>query len=116
MPVAGHPIKTAKNKTEGQDVTTKDSVEKDNAEKEDGVSDSQIRGLFQVRKTSQRGKMKVVSQSKNRQVEIPDDTPMLLAEESKRVRSFRNARNVRSLDGEMFMEGDLWRIEKVIKS
>ena len=60
--------------------------------------------------------MKVVSQSKNREVEIPDDTPMLLAEESKRVRSFRNARGVRAKNGEYFCEGDLWRIEKVAKS
>ena len=57
--------------------------------------------------------MKVTSQSKNKEVEIPDDTPMLLAEESKRVRSFRNAINVRTLDGKMFLEGDLWKIEKI---
>ena len=57
--------------------------------------------------------MKVVSQSKNREVEIPDDTPMLLAEESKRVRSFRNAKGVHARNGEYFFEGDLWRIEKI---
>lgn len=57
--------------------------------------------------------MKVTSQSKNdKVVEIPDDTEMILAEESKRVRSFRNARNV-FVNGELFFEGDLWRIEKV---
>jgi len=57
--------------------------------------------------------MRVTSQSKNKEVEIPDDTPMLLAEESKRIRSFRNVRNVYTLDGEMFLEGDLWKIEKI---
>ncbi len=60
--------------------------------------------------------MIVTSQSKNdKVVEIPDNTPMILAEESKRVRSFRNAVNIHSLAGEMFLEGDLWRIEKVKK-
>ncbi len=59
--------------------------------------------------------MIVTSQSKNDKViEIPDDTPMILAEESKRIRSFRNARNV-FVKGELFFEGDLWRIEKVEK-
>jgi len=104
-----------KEEEKGNDRTNKDGVEKFDDEKEDGVGVREIWGLFQAGKTSKGGKMKVISQSKNREVEIPDDTPMLLAEESKRVRSFRNARNVRSLDGEMFLEGDLWRIEKVAK-
>lgn len=55
--------------------------------------------------------MKVESQSRKVIVEIPDDTEMLLAEESKRVRSYRNARAI-ILDGNYFAEGDLWKIEK----
>lgn len=55
--------------------------------------------------------MKVISQSKSKEIEIPDDTPMLLAEESKHIKSFRNARNV-FVNGELFFEGDLWKIER----
>ena len=63
-----------------------------------------------------REKMRVTSQSKrdslgnDRVIEIPNDTPMLLAEDNKRIRSFRNESNVRVND-EIFFAGDLWKIE-----
>ena len=57
--------------------------------------------------------MKAISQSQNdREVEIPNDTPMLVAEDTKRLRSFRNENNVRTISGEMFLAGDLWVFER----
>jgi len=56
--------------------------------------------------------MKVTSQSKNKEIEIPENTPMLLAEETKRVKSFRNAKSI-FVNGEYFAEGDLWKFERV---
>ena len=54
--------------------------------------------------------MRVTSQSKNDKiVEIPDDTEMILAEDNKRIKAFRNARNVK-VNGELYFEGDLWQI------
>ena len=54
--------------------------------------------------------MEVTSQSKNDKiVEIPDDTEMILAEDNKRIRAFRNANTIK-INDEIYFEGDLWQI------
>lgn len=57
------------------------------------------------------GEMKVQSQSKDKKIEIPSDTEMILAEETKKVKSWRNKQSLK-VDGEYYAEGDLWYYER----